>query len=416
VCLFANLPLKEKLKMKKFFYFLFVILVLFCQQNVITKADDRSTLELIMNSIDSNYGGIYSWSGDAIVRSNLNAPQSTYFANERFYEYEYHFTFDKRTGNYISLSKLKDEYAVFGKKKSHILLANNCYMKKGQEYYNFMWWHDRGVATKIGSSGSLIEKKYDDIHRMVQVSAEDSFERLPEFFSPFEKYNYERNTLAIFRIVVNKMNAINIRNLEEFKSQPKFGSDVLSLTKIDDDKYKFEVQTGGSRYRESIVYIFDKKQGYNLVSYSRIQKETKTTRLVDREQWDCQYEKIDTFWIPKKTISERYNAVEKASVKEYREVIDWTSHQINKPIPDSTFTLQNLGVCRGDLLNDKRIDSMVIISGDEFPPPPHLSSSTAIRKPYWLARLILIGFGTILLLAALVRVYLKWRSKRKEVK
>jgi hypothetical protein len=386
---------------------------------VITKADDRSTLELIKNSIDANYGGIYSWSGDAIVRSNDKLPQSTYFANEQFYEYEYHFAFDKRTGNYISLSKLQDEYAVFGKKKTHILLANNCFMKKGQEYYSFMWWHDRGVATKIGSSGSLIEKKYDDIHRVVQVSTEDSFERHPEFFSPFEKYNNGRRTLGVFHAIIIRMNAVNIHNLEEFKSLPQSKPNPdskASLTKTDDDKYKFEIRFGIKKIRTDKVYIFDKKQGYNLVSYSQIQKDVKTTRLMSREQWDCQYEKIDTFWMPKKTIYEIYSAVDKNSVNESHEVIDWTSHQINKPVPDSTFTLQNMGVCRGDLLNDKRIGSMTIISGDEFPPPPHQSSSTAIRKPYWLARLILIGFGIILLLSALVRVYLKRRAKRKEVK
>jgi hypothetical protein len=125
--------------------------------------------------------------------------------------------------------------------------------------------------------------------------------------------------------------------------------------------------------------------------------------------WKCQLQKIDGIWIPAETLM--INDYPDAT-REWFKLI-WKKNELNISIPKETFSIDSLNLHRGTIVYDYRIDEEYVISDDKYPPLP--SSVVPVRhNPYWLSRLILIGLGTILLLAALVRVYLKWRAKHKE--
>jgi hypothetical protein len=373
-------------------------------------ANDRVVLEHIRNKIDENYTGFYSWSGIADVQITVNdSKPPERFPKKQLRKYEYDYVFDKRTDNFLSLAKLKEEYTIYGNKKIHLLISNDSYMKKDEICYRFSWRHNRNVETKTFKDNDFVATKYYELLREAFILAEPLDTRdTPNIFDPFLKCCYSDDSLNSFRNIIKMMHKKSIINLNEFESND---GETIQLTQRD-RKYILTLYFG-KRFRESRIYTFDTEQGYNLVSYSREQKEKTSEKIVTKKNWSCQYEKIGTHWVPQSTMIEDYNNSSDSSGIETKEVIHWKSHEINTAIPDSAFTLQKLGLCRGDRLYDQRTEQTEIISGDDFPPPFITDKNSHVEdyKRFTIINYLLCGLGAFLVLLSIAIKIYKWKKK-----
>jgi hypothetical protein len=340
---------------------------------------------------------------------NKSVPTPKKSPHKTFREYEYDYVFDKRTDNFLSLAKLKEEYAIYNKEKIHLLISNDHYMKKNGTGYKFSWWHNRNVETKIFKDNDFVAIKYYELLREAFILVKPLDTRdTPNIFDPFLKCCYSDDFLDSFRNIIKMMHKKSMINLNEFESSD---GETIRLT-LRDRKYILTLYFG-KRFRESRIYTFDTGQGYNLVSYSREQKEKTSEKIVTKQTWTCQYEKIDTHWVPKSTMIEDYKNSSDSSGIETKEVIHWKSHEINTAVPDSVFTLQKLGLCRGDRLYDQRTKQTEIIAGDDFPPPFITDKESHVRddKRFTIINYLLCGIGVFLILLSLAIKIYTWRKK-----
>jgi hypothetical protein len=122
---------------------------------------------------------------------------------------------------------------------------------------------------------------------------------------------------------------------------------------------------------------------------------------------ETDYIKINGIWVPNKI---------RVVLEHAKLCFEYTFNDqvINEPLDDDAFSLKALGVKQGDWVKDLRTDASYPIDDPSL--PKHDFDNILNRRDFSMAQIILISFGTILLLSALIRVYLKWRAKRKEVK
>jgi hypothetical protein len=394
----------------------------FVSINYISGASDYDTIKYVADKIDANYGGIYSWTGSAVIRLTVQQTEPPPdFPHKQYMKYVYQYAFDKVKNDFISSASLQDEYSVYGRTEKHLLVANESFLFKDGVFYRFEWFSNRDVITVSVKNNTFFPISSNEISRIIhihKVPVDMTKQPYRNFlFNPFEKYSSDRllvdsqnknSAVMEIRAILKGMNINNIDNLAVSLRSPNSHSKDIATLVTKDDKIILDLRHTNPLTKDTAhtTYIFDVKQGYNVVAHSyQIEKENK---VVQKNQWKCNYMQLSNFWLPKITEIDTY--LPNITTKQ---IIDWTSHQINKPIPDSTFTLQNMGVCRGDQLYDERTETNTIITGDDFPPVFHVIE-TNVRFPF--ARYVLIVSGIILIVISLFHKYRKWRANRKEEK
>ena len=369
-------------------------------------ANDLESLRRIQSKVDSNFGGIFSWKGEAVSQKTFFFSNPVHpFPNEQFLEYFHNFAFDQRNGNFSSGAVLQKEYSIYNGKTTHLLHSNVSYMRKRGEFYSFHWYN-RGMDANTFDGNDFSKTKSDDIDRVAVAHLEPlSPVTMKNFFDPFAKSSHDgKKVTAGIAYIIENMKSKGITDLNDMPATSH--SDSIHLN-LQDGMYTLDMffVVGDSTVTVSRVYVFDLKQGSNLVSYRDIQKENML--VLSDVSWKCNYKQIGDFWLPLKTTFERQS---NSSGETIKEVIDWKSHEINVPIPEEFFSPQLLGLRRGDILYDERTQQETIISGDEFPPPFHSYDPKNVRHAK--TRYVLLTVGIIFIFIALLRMYLRRRASR----
>jgi hypothetical protein len=377
-------------------FFLAVVLICFSTKVV---ANDALRLENIYNTLKSNSEGIFSWQGEAIVKKTIvYSTPSTPMPHEQYTEYVYHFVVDRRHDAFFSSGELKNEYSVFGKNKVSLLLSNQNYMYFNGTFFSFEW-QKREQEGMIYDGNKLVDVTGNNYNRVAVIhAAKPETGKLTLSFDPFLKYFCGDN--QIFVELENMIAGIKhhgIINFDIFSPSPT--KEKIQLTK-DNDRFRLELTVQKSKIQSSQVYVFDTKQGGNIISYSLLQKSGE--KIIDSKNYQCNYQKVKGYWIPKKTVMERQID---SNSQCFTEIIDWDSNEINVVIPDNYFSLQLLGIHRGDTIYDERTQESTIINSDDF--PSLLQPKPEIKRTSY-SRLFIIFLGIILIV---IFIFMKYRNR-----
>jgi hypothetical protein len=108
------------------------------------------------------------------------------------------------------------------------------------------------------------------------------------------------------------------------------------------------------------IYEFDLSQGCTLISYRGSDPEVTVT-------WKYEYEEIDGAFVPKRITYGNENRTGDKPTKRVRDVY-FLQNTVNRPVPESEFAFERLGVQSGDLISDRLIG--VTYAYKETPPLP----------------------------------------------
>ncbi len=100
------------------------------------------------------------------------------------------------------------------------------------------------------------------------------------------------------------------------------------------------------------IMVFSSENGFN---FSLVETKRIDGKLFQKETWD--YEVINGTYLPKRTTKQNFKG-EDAELSDESECI-FTNLQLNKTIPENTFSYENLGLKNGDKFTDK-------IAGKEY--------------------------------------------------
>jgi hypothetical protein len=405
-------------------YFL-TLLVFFVSTKGIYAASDRDTLEYIADKIDTNYTGIYSWRGTVVAeQTTVHIKTPLGFPDERYLNYKYNYAFDKVKGCFISSSVLQDEYAVYAGIKKHFLTPNYNFLSKNGDCYSFEWYSNRDVEVLSSKDGILSPTNSDKISRIVHLRKEP-FSNVDMLgltnsillFDPFEKFSCDRRPSGFLgeTSALNEIRGIikgmHINKYLNFAERPQSNPDNIARLVTEGNKITLELLRVDPKNKTKShgIFIFDMKQGYNVVEY--LDQLTQADKVTQKRHWKCSYTQVNNFWIPKKTELDEFSNLAR------KVVVDWVVNRINEPIPDSEFTLQKMGVCRGDQLYDRRTEKITIISGDDFPPFLRKGDKKDVRNvKFPFVRFVIITLGAVLIITSILNIYRKRKVSRKDVK
>ncbi|MDR2644207.1 MAG: hypothetical protein LBC74_15605 [Planctomycetaceae bacterium] len=401
-----------------------VLMVIVVPVKNVAATSDRETLEHIADKIDANYGGIYTWKGTAIVqRTSNNTKPSPNSPNERYLKFEYNYAFDRVKGDFISSSVLQDEHAIYAEAKKHLLTSNHNFLSKDGNCYSFEWYSNLGTEPLVIKGDTFSPINPDNVSRIVHLHkmpfSKVEMVRLIDnclLFDPFAKFSSDRQqgecidrTSAVDEIRAY-VKGMHLKKWFNFAEIPQSHPDNIARLVTEGDKTtieSFRVHPQGIKSHS--IFIFDARQGHNVVEH--INQLTQADKVTQKYHWKCSYTQVDNFWVPKKTELEEFS---KLATKV---VVDWTSHKINEPISDSEFTLQKMGVCRGDQLYDRRTEKITIISGDDFPPFLRKGDKKDVRNvKFPFVRFVIITLGAVLIITSILNIYRKRKVSRKDVK
>ena len=110
-----------------------------------------------------------------------------------------------------------------------------------------------------------------------------------------------------------------------------------------------------------MTMVFSSEKGFNIISLETTMSDGK---LLQKRTWD--YDLLDGVYVPSRTteqIFERRNGE-----LSYEERYTFKNQQVNKPIPEETFTYKNLGLKDGDKFIDKILGKEYIYQDRELIP------------------------------------------------
>jgi hypothetical protein len=371
------------LRVTYLFLFVFLNSLVFAE---LSDEDVRLIQRLIQQNI-SNIETIRTWSGNGIHKNILYTPDHK---ERKKTEMKFSFAVDKVQSYQFGYSNMVMDYNILDGKREDNLLPICGIMVLRDVMYRYQARDIKGpgignkspdIASPTDYRGTLIISS-----DQVKLNKNDFTETLDPFYCC--KFANSLPSTYFSHMIKKRPKSTQFQssdtlsrdnNLLTLRTEVKIKNDDKTLI----NEYTADISKGGSftRCKSSRADLFE-------------------------TIWTSELEKVSGVWVPKKMIE----TVDFG--KNYTEII-YTENKINESIPDSMFTLKSLGVRNGDALIDMRIGLHSQVEDESL---PELVLPDVSRKSYWLARLILIGFGTILLLSALVRVYLKWRAKRKEAR
>jgi hypothetical protein len=386
--------------------FLVVVIIFFSSKAV---ANDALRLENIYNVLKSNSEGIFRWKGEAIVKgTTIYSNPPTPIPHEQYTEYVYRFVVDRGHDAFFSSGELRNEYSVFGKNKVSLLLSNQSYMYFNGTFFSFEW-QKRDQEGMIYDGNKLVDAKGNHYNRVAVIHAtKPETKELMLLFDPFHNYFCGDNQMFIeLENITAGVKHHGIINFDVFSQSAT--NEKIQLTQ-DKDRFRLELAVQGSQIQSSHVYVFDKKQGGNIISYSLLQKSG--DKIIDSKNYKCDYQKVNGYWIPKKTIMERQID---SNSQCFTEIIDWDSNEINVVIPDNYFSLQLLGIHRGDTIYDERTRESTIINSDDFPslPPPKLEYVRRNSYSHLFIRLFIIFLAITFIV---VPIFMQYRNRYRNNK
>lgn len=125
----------------------------------------------------------------------------------------------------------------------------------------------------------------------------------------------------------------------------------------EDDRVTFERVSAQMTCR----YVFDLSKGGNLVEFT--QRVMLVNLLKSRAHIAYDWEEVDGISVPKSFASQGYRSDKPLKTMK----VKWTRNVLNKPIPEGTFTVENIGILPGDRVIDQITDTKSIYKADELP-------------------------------------------------
>jgi hypothetical protein len=156
--------------------------------------------------------------------------------------------------------------------------------------------------------------------------------------------------------------------------------------------------------------VIDLSKGGTLIEYHQCE----TGELEHDVHWRCEMKEVNGIWVPSYT---EFIDNEVFLKRLTRRMIRWKEQTLNEPVRDDEMTLLTLGARQTDLVEDYRTGTLYNIKGDEYPPSLDeqvLLDMTKAGEKISYFRLIAIGLGLLLILAACVLYYLEWRRNKNE--
>jgi hypothetical protein len=145
-------------------------------------------------------------------------------------------------------------------------------------------------------------------------------------------------------------------------------------------------------------YTVDMNCGSMPVEFLSVNAEKRGTH------WKCCLQNVDGIWIPEETMMITDLSDGTREWTRYH----WKKNVLNKPIDQSVFSLDSLGLHRGTRVYDYRTDEEYIISDNKYPPFP---DQTAVPKRHTWFNNVFMAIGLVMIVIAFLLKYLKWRSK-----
>ncbi|MDR3110119.1 MAG: hypothetical protein LBU65_10620 [Planctomycetaceae bacterium] len=377
--------------------------------NTACLSSDLERLENIRDLIASNYGGIYSWDGQAIVRRTyVNDKIVKGLPSKQYTERLYNFTVDRKTGNFISISELRDHYTVLNKKKVKLFLSNTNYLYLNDVFYSFDWYSLGQSGFTVDDNGSLIPEKVSDVNRIAVVNSSlPNLRHLSNYFDPFARIYYEH--IDVINEIKSSIDAMKHYKIVSFESLAK--NNVGDYIRIvpENNNIIFENKSSVGIISVEKKFVFDMSQKANNVTYEYIRRDA--GKVVDTVNWKCNFQKNSGFLIPKKITWFRKNTLENFTINE---TVDWKLNNINTELPADAFSLQRLGLHRGDSLYDSRTETTVVITGDDFPEPFYSYDN---KPKFTLTSVLLIVTGLCCIVLSIILKFINWyKNHRAEAK
>ena len=312
---------------------------------------DADILDRAIKKHKSNIERIMTWTGKVVSESYESGPEpGTQF--ERF---------EGRVTDMSEMSFSND--IVTGQLfcRNRILQSSN--KTSHNEYCTFF---ENGVSYEISrymdvSSWQDSDRAYESKLAIKAVDRENLSEHLFSQFLPIERTDFNGkviDALNTFLRVAKTSTQEDTSNINVYEQETLLTIELLSQGHL--TRYVVDMSRGAMP--TELVNIHEGKGVH----------------------WKCRLQNVDGIWIPQETmVIMDFSGGVRLWTKDR-----WEENVLNKPIDQSVFSLESLGLHRGSRVYDYRTDEEYVISDDKYPPFPtktivpkrHAVTSYALRE------------------------------------
>jgi hypothetical protein len=281
---------------------------------IVDAADDKELLLQAAKVSESNRASIKTWQGQVEIKDTDNGSSRGLESNFSTTSVV-NFYYDREKGKLLYSRKFSQEGIKMGvKQRGQVYFTAG--LRSPEGYFSVPYWSPedpKGLSRPV----LMIGKRSDEITG-----------RMGRDFDPFVFFELltREDLSTVFRAFYNRP-----EETPRIYSVKRIGDIVTLYVSIDKT-------SGFNQYEVNLA------QGGNPVSVKSVGPNVRTTYL-------SEFEKIDNVWVPKKsTYLYDCNKPQLTKISETR----WISNIINRPIADDVFSLEKLGMSRGDTVIDVR--------------------------------------------------------------
>ena len=366
-------------------YFRFFLVLLFVFWCLSCHANDTSFLKNIVNAYSENQSSIHSWQGEC---DRVTISQGKVTGKMEKSE-KISFACDVAKGNFFSkivVHKFEyDKSKVFSPALDDVsIMVNN------EVYFVLHSFHSPdGTVLKVDANGEN-ENLTNTLHIHSQKPPISELNNSKDFFSPFSHMDKgNQNVSRDFSFFITRLTETSRENLpsgyklNQDKNIATIKSDKADEVMHEIEAFTIDLEKGAFllEYDYSLDYLSGEKKG-----------------IFVKRKFSNTPQKVNAVWIPLESkqseiISEQGNVVREEIVEER-----WVHNAINIPIEESTFSLTNMGLRKGDQVYDLRTGETYFASGDDLLAPRPISNlervfSKKMNYAFMFCGLLLIVFA-----------------------
>lgn len=330
-------------------------------------ASDAECLSKAINAIQINKESIRTWKGKALITEHHNAAGARSTT-----------TIDFRADYPRSMRLSSSVISNFPNKEKNLKVVQNvAVMIKDGVYYLFKSspTHAQGILFIDGAIPPNVENSVD-------------------FFDPVFQIELDQQTICgTFLFWRDKV----------YQGKANFDHELYTINIEDNTLF---VKTKAKHFNTSSEYELDLSRGGMLVKYRTVYEESpKNATVVD---YACTPQQVNKIWIPKHSRFLKQSTKNGVVIESFEKTSEWSENEINAKISDDEFSYKNMGLRRGDFIEDKRTSERSVASGDELSAPD--VSFFGKRNGFFIFRLVLIFSGLALIVYALFVKCHAWKT------
>lgn len=289
-------------------------------------ADDKELLLLAAKASESNRASIKTWQGQVEINDtnigSVSGLESNFTTTSTI-----HFYYDREKGKLLYTRKFSQEGIKLGvKQRGQIYFSGG--LRSPEGYFSVPYWSPedpKGISRPV---------------LVIGKSSDEKTGRMGRDFDPF-----------VFFELLTREDLSTV--FKAFYNRPEGSPRIYSVKRVGDIVTLYVSVNKSIGFNQFEV---DLARGGNPISVKSEDPLVHGTYL--RE-----FEKIDNVWVPK-IASSKYecNKPQVTKTSETR----WISNIINRPLADDVFSLENLGMSRGDTVIDGRgVEQKNYLFGDK---------------------------------------------------